>query len=99
MLKTTEPANRYVLAALISITIGAVLAMVLYWSAQFGSSAAANALVTLSLPKYNPYALLVPDDLNQVRLGMEMMLGVVMLEVATVLFVLSAAVLWLVRRR
>ncbi len=97
-LKTT---NKYLIAAVVAVTIGSLVTSVLYWSAVFGSSLAMNTLMTLSLPKYNPFAaMLIPDDLGATpRWGMELLLGVVILLLTSVLFAIAAAGLWLKTRK
>lgn len=94
-LKTT---NKYLIAAVVAVTIGSLFTSVLYWSAVFGSSLAMNALMTLSLPKYNPFAMLIPADLGP-RWGMELLLGVVILLLTSALFAIASAGLWIKARK
>lgn len=84
--------------ALIGATISAVLVFMLYMAAVFGSGVAADTLLMLSLPKFNPFALLIPDELEGSRYGMEMMLGVSMLLLTTVFFAAWAFWIKLVKR-
>ena len=94
----TGTSKGYAMAALVSLTLAAVLAIALYWGTYFGNVAAATALMTLSLPQYNPFAALIPEDLSQSRWGLELLLGVVILQGAVVMFALYS--LWsLLRRR
>lgn len=92
ILHRDSPSNPYVLGALCSVTVAALLTTVMYVAASFGSETAMNVLMNLSLPKFNPLALLIPTDLGSSRYGMEMVLGVVMAFLAAVFF--GAWALW-----
>lgn len=86
------------MAALISVTLAAISTMALYWGTYFGNVAAAKALLTLSLPQYNPFAALIPEDLSQTRWGLELLLGVLIIQGAVIMFAFYS--LWsLLRRR
>lgn len=88
-----KPGNKYLMAALVSVTVSAVLASLLFWAGALGSSVAVNVLVAASVPNYNPFALLIPQDLAANRWGLELMLAVFIAECALVLFAASA--LWI----
>lgn len=92
LINTTPKPNGYAMAALISICVSAVLASVLYWGAYLGNTGAIDALMKLSLPQYNFFAALLPEDLSQTRWGMELILGVVIMQGTVALFALYA--LW-----
>lgn len=89
--------HRHVMAALVCVTISAVMASVMYWSALFGSTVAINALLTMSMPKYNLFAAFIPSDLGETRWGMELLLGVVILQGTVILLALYA--LWATFRK
>lgn len=88
-----KPGNKYLMAALVSITASAVLASILFWAGAFGITAAINVLLAASMPQYNPFALLIPQDLTGSRWGLEMVLAVFIAECVVVLFAASA--LWI----
>ena len=73
---------------LVGVTFSAVLALLLYVSTVFDSSIAANALILLSLPTYNPYALLISEEVVTSRLGMEAVLASVILLLSTASFLI-----------
>jgi hypothetical protein len=83
MLQDTDfsnPVKRLKLSVLVGITASAVFAMLLFIGAAFGSDFATQALLNLSIPKYNVFANFIPVDLSQASNGIQMILGVVILQ-------------------
>ena len=91
--------QRMKLSVLIAATISALFAFLLFVGASFGSEFAMQGLINLSLPKFNVFANFIPDDLSQVSFGLQMTLGVIILQWAVVLSLLIFAVWGILRKR
>jgi len=95
---TMRRPNPYAQAAIASVIISALLVLALFLSGAFGSGAAVNALLALSSRKYNPFAWLVPENLANAQLGVEMMIGISILGIGVVLFAFLALAIRLLRK-
>lgn len=95
----SSPAQRLKLSVLIASTASALFALLLFVSAAFGSEIAVNGLIKLSLPKYNVFANFIPDDLSQVNNGIQLALGVIILQWALVLTVVIFGAWSILRKR
>lgn len=95
----SSPAQRLKLSVLIASTASALFALLLFVSAAFGSEAAMNGMINLSLPKFNLFANFIPDDLSQVNNGIQLALGVIILQWALVLTVVIFGAWSILRKR
>ena len=91
--------QRMKLSILIAATISALFAFLLFVGASFGSEFAMQGLINLSLPKFNVFANFIPDDLSQVSYGLQMTLGVIILQWALVLSIMIFAAWSFLRKR
>ena len=89
--------QRLAMSGLIALTVSAVFATLLYVGAFFGSSDATDLLVLLSLPNYNVFAHLIPDNLENSSIGTELLLGAVIFQTTWIL-TLVIFILWTTTR-
>lgn len=90
--------RRLKMSGLVGLTAATVMVNLFYWGGIFGSGFALNALVNLSLPQYNILAALIPDDLSQTRWAVELAIGVVLLQWASIFGLLAYVCLTVFRK-
>lgn len=83
----SNPINRAKMSVLIAVTVSAIGAFLLFICAALGSELAMNSLMNLTLPRFNVFANFLPVDLSEVNNGLQLALGVVILQSALFLSV------------
>ena len=83
----SSPMNRAKMSVLIAVTVSAIGAFLLFVGAALGSELAIVSLMNLTLPRFNVFANFLPVDLSEVRNGLHLAMGVVILQSALLLSV------------
>jgi len=94
----SDPIKRLKMSILVGVTVSAIFALLLFIGAAFGSQLAMESLLNLSLPRFNVFANFIPADLSEVGNGIQMILGVVILQGALVLSAVIFAI-WSISRK